>query len=208
MRAATRSGRVTTPTAVQPATWFAKAALTEPLACVLHGMDALDLPRYAWAKPAEVIVFGGGPIGLLFVAALAADGHRAILADPNPERLEAGLAMGAAETVRVERGGGQAEAVKAATHDGQGAWIAIDATGVPEVWLDAIRCVRPGGLVASFSCSGPLQEAGFVGMLFQSARRAERGVRLLTQLGAAPDHPQRPGFARSRYLKGALLAVD
>jgi 23S rRNA (cytosine1962-C5)-methyltransferase len=72
----------------------------------------------------------------------------------------------------------------------------------------ALRAVRPGGLVASFSCSGPLQEAGFVGMLFQAARRAERGVRLLTQLGAAPDHPQRPGFARSRYLKGALLAVD
>jgi len=72
----------------------------------------------------------------------------------------------------------------------------------------ALRAVRPGGLVASFSCSGPLQEAGFIGMLFQAARRAEREVRLLTQLGAAPDHPQRPGFARSRYLKGALLAVD
>ena len=27
-------------------------------------------------------------------------------------------------------------------------------------------------------------------------------------LGAGPDHPQRPDFARSRYLKGALLAVD
>ncbi len=72
----------------------------------------------------------------------------------------------------------------------------------------ALASVRPGGLLVSFSCSGPLQEAGFVGMLFQAARRAERRVRLLTQLGAAPDHPQRPEFARSRYLKGAVLAVD
>ena len=33
-------------------------------------------------------------------------------------------------------------------------------------------------------------------------------VRLLETLGAAPDHPQRPDFTRSRYLKGVLLAVD
>ena len=44
--------------------------------------------------------------------------------------------------------------------------------------------------------------------MFQAARRAERGVRLLEVLGAAPDHPQRPDFGRSRYLKGLLLAVD
>jgi 23S rRNA (cytosine1962-C5)-methyltransferase len=68
--------------------------------------------------------------------------------------------------------------------------------------------VRQGGLVASFSCSGALAESAFVGMLFQTARRAGRGVRLLVQMGAGPDHPQRPDFSRSRYLKGALLAVD
>jgi hypothetical protein len=31
---------------------------------------------------------------------------------------------------------------------------------------------------------------------------------ILELLGAGPDHPQRPDFPRSRYLKGALLAVD
>lgn len=72
----------------------------------------------------------------------------------------------------------------------------------------AFECVRPGGLVASFSCSGLLPESAFVGMLFAAARRAGRGLRLLEQYGAAPDHPQRPDFSRSRYLKGALLALD
>ena len=72
----------------------------------------------------------------------------------------------------------------------------------------ALECVRPGGLVASFSCSGSLPLAQFVGMLFQAARRAERRPRLLELLGAGPDHPQRPEFSRSSYLKGALLAVD
>lgn len=72
----------------------------------------------------------------------------------------------------------------------------------------ALACVRPGGLVATFSCSGALELSAFLGMLFQSARRAEREIRLLETLGAGPDHPQRPDFSRSRYLKGALLAVD
>lgn len=72
----------------------------------------------------------------------------------------------------------------------------------------AIEAVRPGGLVATFSCSGSLDLPNFLGMLFQSARRARRDIRLLELLGAGPDHPQRPDFPRSRYLKGALLAVD
>jgi 23S rRNA (cytosine1962-C5)-methyltransferase len=72
----------------------------------------------------------------------------------------------------------------------------------------ALEGIRPGGLLATFSCSGALELSAFFGMLFQSARRAGREVRLLETLGAAPDHPQRPDFSRSRYLKGALLAVD
>jgi 23S rRNA (cytosine1962-C5)-methyltransferase len=72
----------------------------------------------------------------------------------------------------------------------------------------ALAAVRGGGLVASFSCSGLLQDAAFIGMLFQAARRAGRTMRLLQTLGAGPDHPQRPDFNRSRYLKGALLHVD
>jgi 23S rRNA (cytosine1962-C5)-methyltransferase len=60
----------------------------------------------------------------------------------------------------------------------------------------------------TFSCSGALDLAGFLGTVFASARRADRDVRLLEVLGAGPDHPQRPDHPRSRYLKGALLAVD
>ena len=72
----------------------------------------------------------------------------------------------------------------------------------------ALEVVAPGGILATFSCSGALDLPGFLGVLFQASRRARRGVRLLEVLGAAPDHPQRPEFAKSRYLKGALLAVD
>jgi len=134
---------------------FAKAAVTEPLGCVLHGIDACDLPRYGQNGPVEILVFGGGPIGLLFVAALAKDGHRVILADPNPGRLEVGNKLGAAETIEIKRGGGQAGVVRARTENAKGVSIAIDSTGVPEVWSDAIAAVKPGGLVNFFGGCAP-----------------------------------------------------
>ena len=134
---------------------FETAAMAEPLACVLHGIDACDLPRYEAQGPVEIVVFGAGPIGLLFVASLAMSGHHAILADPNPSRLEVGRALGASATVAISRGGGQAETVRAMTAEGEGAWIAIDATGQPAVWSDAIESVRPGGLVNLFGGCAP-----------------------------------------------------
>ena len=46
-------------------------------------------------------------------------------------------------------------AAAAVTDGGRGAWIAVDATGVPEVWADAIRTVRPGGLINLFGGCAP-----------------------------------------------------
>ena len=129
---------------------FDKAALTEPLACVLHGIGRCNL-----AGGREIIVYGAGPVGLLFTAALARDGHRVILADPNQARLEAGAQLGAEETIAVSRGGEQAQLVTAATCTGRGAQLAIDCTGVPEVWGDALDSVRPGGEVLLFGGCAP-----------------------------------------------------
>jgi L-iditol 2-dehydrogenase len=134
---------------------FERAALAEPLACVLHGIDACEIPKYAALGPVEVLIFGGGPIGLLFVAALAKLGQRPVLADPNPQRLAVGRALGAADTIGISRGGGQAAAVRARSQGGKGFWTAVDATGVPGVWSDAIESVRPGGLVNLFGGCPP-----------------------------------------------------
>lgn len=134
---------------------FERAALAEPLACVLHGIDACELERYGALGPVEMLIFGGGPIGLLFVAALASMGHLAVLADPNPSRLEVGRAIGAARTIEIARGGGQAKIVRERSPGGKGFWIAIDCTGQPGVWSDAIESVRPGGLVNLFGGCAP-----------------------------------------------------
>jgi L-iditol 2-dehydrogenase len=137
---------------IPPALDFERAALAEPLACVLHGIAHCDLVP---GTEAEVVVYGAGPIGLLFVAALTRAGHRAILADPNASRLVTGQRMGAFETLLIERGGGQAGAVRAITRDGEGADVAVDCTGAPEVWADAVDSVRPGGVVNLFGGCAP-----------------------------------------------------
>ena len=62
---------------------FELAALTEPLACVMHGLSLCDLNA-----PRQVLLLGAGPIGLLFVAVLAAEGHSVEVSDPHPSRLQ------------------------------------------------------------------------------------------------------------------------
>jgi L-iditol 2-dehydrogenase len=135
---------------------FEHAALTEPLACVLHGIEACGLTLRPSEGPArEVAVWGAGPIGLFFVAALARGGHRVVLADLDPARLETGIRLGAATTVQVGGAGSQAYLVRARTRLGEGAEVTIDATGVPEVWRDAILSARPGGTVNLFGGCPP-----------------------------------------------------
>jgi len=137
---------------------FEIAALAEPLACVLHGLETSALERAS-----EIVVYGGGPIGLLFVDVLAnspadfpAGGeHHIVLADPNPSRLEAGKRIGADTTVQVDRDGGEAARLSKLSRTGDGFDVAIEATGSPAAWQDALASVRPGGLVQLFGGCPP-----------------------------------------------------
>ena len=82
-------------------------------------------------------------------------GHRVVLADPNESRLEAGRRLGATDTVLIERGVPQAEVVRGYSAKAQGFDVTVEATGVPEVWADAIASSRPGGLVNLFGGCAP-----------------------------------------------------
>jgi L-iditol 2-dehydrogenase len=141
---------------------FEIAALAEPLACVLHGLETSALERAS-----EVVVYGAGPIGLLFVDVLAnspadfpadfpaGSEHHIVLADPNPARLEAGRTVGADETVQVSRDGGEAARLRGHSRTRDGFDVAIEATGSPAAWQDALASVRPGGLVQLFGGCPP-----------------------------------------------------
>jgi L-iditol 2-dehydrogenase len=134
---------------------FERAALSEPLACVLHGLSACHVDRYRRMPDAQAVVYGAGPIGLLFVAALARAGLEVIVADPNPSRIACAKRMGATHGVHIQRGGEQAERVRVATHEERGAAVVIECTGMPEVWNDAIATAEVGGLVNLFGGCAP-----------------------------------------------------
>lgn len=119
------------------------AAMTEPLACVLHGIGRSHIK----AKD-HVVILGDGAIGLMFVAALA-DKTEVFLWGGNDHRLEIGKKLGAAQVFNYHQIPDIPAVVKELTA-GWGADVVIEATGVPSVWETAIACTRPGGTVNLF----------------------------------------------------------
>lgn len=73
-------------------------------------------------------------------------------------------------------------------------------------WL-ALRLLKPGGLLATFSCSGLISADLFQKVVFGASVDAEREVQILYHLGQAPDHPIALNFPESAYLKGMLVTV-
>lgn len=73
-------------------------------------------------------------------------------------------------------------------------------------WL-AMRLLRPGGLLATFSCSGLIDRDLFQKILFAAALDAGREARILRQFSQAVDHPVLLTFPEAAYLKGCLCHV-
>jgi L-iditol 2-dehydrogenase len=103
------------------------AAMVEPLACCLHGID-----RAGIQEGQTVAVLGLGPIGLMLCAAAKDAGANVIAVGGRPERRALAADFGA-------RPG-----------DGKGADVVIEAVGSEEAWHDALELVRPGGTVLFF----------------------------------------------------------
>jgi len=73
-------------------------------------------------------------------------------------------------------------------------------------WL-ALRLLRPGGLLVTFSCSGLVSADLFQKVVFGAAVDAGRDVQILRHLGQSADHPVLLSFPESAYLKGLLCRV-
>ena len=112
---------------VPPALTSEVAALVEPLACCLHGIER------AQVEPGQsVAVLGPGPIGLMLCAAARDAGARVVVVGGRAERRELAREFGG------EPG------------DGAGADVVVEAVGSAEAWHDALELVRPGGTVVFF----------------------------------------------------------
>jgi 23S rRNA (cytosine1962-C5)-methyltransferase len=77
-----------------------------------------------------------------------------------------------------------------------------------DVNLLAIKLLRPGGILATFSCSGLVDMAEFRKMVGWAAHDSERRVRILETLGQPADHPVPVEAPECEYLKGLVCVVD
>lgn len=103
------------------------AALVEPLACCLRGVERAGIDAGD-----RVAILGAGPIGLMLSACVADAGGWPVIVGGRDERRPLVSEFGA------EPG------------DGRGADVVIEAAGTERAWFDAEELVRPGGTVVMF----------------------------------------------------------
>ena len=126
---------------LKPETDFCDAALVEPLACVVQGIEDSQL-----RSGQRVLVIGAGPIGLMFVALARHLGCRVTVAGRGKKRLETAQRLGAETVLNV----GERSGLEDALPRGSGFDVVIEAVGKPETWEAAVRLVRKGGTVNFF----------------------------------------------------------
>jgi L-iditol 2-dehydrogenase len=126
---------------LQPTTPYDDAALTEPLACVVQGLEETR-PRAGQ----RLLVIGAGPIGLMFAALARQMNCEVSVAGRGETRLATARRLGAAHVIDVT---GQADLIGALQGCGRFD-VVIEAVGKPETWEAAVRLVRKGGTVNFF----------------------------------------------------------
>lgn len=80
--------------------------------------------------------------------------------------------------------------------------------GYKDINLLGLKLVEPGGLLATFSCSGAIDATLFRMVVAEAAHDAGRRVRILRELRQAPDHVEALTFPEGLYLKGLLCHVE
>jgi L-iditol 2-dehydrogenase len=129
---------------------FKEAAFCEPLACVLHGLDAVHL-----GAGDHVAILGAGSIGLLLVQVCKRAGARVILISRSTSKLELARKLGADTVIDLETVRSNEGVIRALTTHGQGVELAIEAVGRPELWELAVALTRKGGNAILFGGCEP-----------------------------------------------------
>jgi L-iditol 2-dehydrogenase len=126
---------------LKPETDFRDAALVEPLACVVQGIEDTQL-----RAGQRVLVIGAGPIGLMFVALARHLGCVVTVAGRGLHRLATARRLGAQSVFNVSR----QTNLEAVIPPGSIFDVVIEAVGKPETWEAAVHLVRKGGTVNFF----------------------------------------------------------
>jgi len=81
------------------------------------------------------------------------------------------------------------------------------ARGYKDINLLGMKLLRPGGILATFSCSGLMTPELFHKVVSDAAVDAKRDVQVVKRLQQAEDHPEGLCFPEGLYLKGLLCRV-
>ncbi|MBI1893508.1 MAG: alcohol dehydrogenase catalytic domain-containing protein [Candidatus Rokubacteria bacterium] len=165
-------------------------AFAEPLACALHALSLAEI-----RVGDQVVIFGHGPLGqLLGLLAIHQGGRVLLIGKPGP-RFDRARGHG---FECLESLPDVVPAVRKVT-GGQGADVAIDATGRPEVWEQAVTSTRRGGTTVFFGGCAPgtevrldtrrlhYEELKLVGAFHHTPSGIRRAISLLESGAINPD---------------------
>lgn len=163
-----------------------QACFAEPLACVLNSIE-----RGQIELGDDVVVIGGGIMGMLHVMAAKLSGARVIMSEPDPARRKLAEELGADITFNpIEKD--PVEYIHSLT-GGLGAEAVFNTTPISAVAAQAIQMVAPMGRVVMYSSQHPDKpievspnwlhnsEAVITGAVSPSIRSFNRSVNLLTK---------------------------
>lgn len=165
---------------------FNEIALTEPVACVLNSMEKGD-PQIA----DDVVVIGGGIMGVLHLMCAKLRGARVIVSEPDDRRREFTRKLGCDAAVNP-REEDPVEAVRALT-GGRGADVVFNTTAIASVAEQAVRMTGNLGRCVMYSSQHPdapvavspnwlhNSEAVLTGAVSPSVRSFDRAARLLAK---------------------------
>ena len=125
---------------------FEKAAFSEPLANVVHGIEKTGI------KAGQTVgVVGLGPIGQMFVKLSKLKGARVIAAGRNPLKLKLAKEFGGAdEIIDLKKYKNPEKIFIDFSEEKKGLDVAVECVGLPEIWERMFTFVRRGGVVHLF----------------------------------------------------------
>jgi L-iditol 2-dehydrogenase len=155
---------------------FRDAALTEPLACVVHGIEESNIQLGD-----TVTVIGAGPIGQMMIMLARKAGASTVIASDLAELRRSMAKKAGADIVIDPSKEDPIERVKEET-SGYGADVVIEAVGIPILWEQAIDMTRDAGMTVLFggAASGTKFEVDTV--RFHYGQLTIKGVFHLTPL--------------------------
>lgn len=135
------------------------AVFTEPTACAMHGLENLQV------RPgSSALVIGAGPTGLLLAQLISAGGASSVtVAGPTEFKLQTAGRLGIGNTVLIDRGdsGGNLERLRAASPEGDGYDIVVEATGATTIGDICVPLARNGGTVLIYGVTGADERISF-----------------------------------------------